>query len=509
MDAHAIDWNALGWFAGWVLAVVTLFVLGIRLPLIQTRVHGWQRLSPMLLMVVAFCIALLANLALSLHDAHFDLTRERLFTPAPAALEVVDRLQQPVKVTYFYRSDDPNAKRARDILEIMHRRNAYLTVHAVDPDKAPSLAANYGVKLYNAAVIEAAGRQVLVRGTDETEFAIGIERVLRKSVVGVCFAEGHGEYASQNFEFHTHLDSAVGHSHDDAGAGVIDTTRHGYGRLRRSLESLGYEVQTLSLANAAGVPPECQLVINAGPRTTYLPGETAALRTYLARGGAALLMVDLGFVLEPGLNRLLADLGVALPPAVVVDPHSHYGTDSEMVAVTAYPTHAITKDISYTFFPGIRPLQLEATRPTLKTLPLLLSSSSSHRRSVAEPAQRQVELTHPSSVATYAAGAQVLAATIEGQWSEVPGPALRAVVVGDADFASNSFYPYAANSDLILAMVRWLLREDTRPAIASRIPVPPVLMLTKPQRQAVFMGVEVVLPALVALLGAVVWWRRR
>ena len=180
-----------------------------------------------------------------------------------------------------------------------------------------------------------------------------------------------------------------------------------------------------------------------------------------------------------------------------------------MVAVTAYPTHAITKDISYTFFPGIRPLQLKATRPTLKTLPLILSSSNSHRRSVAEPAQRQVELARPSSATTGAAGAQVLAASIEGQWSEVPGPALRAVVVGDADFASNSFYPYAANSDLILAMVRWLLREDTRPAIASRIPVPPVLMLTKPQRQAVFMGVEVVLPALVALLGAVVWWRRR
>ena len=39
----------------------------------------------------------------------------------------------------------------------------------------------------------------------------------------------------------------------------------------------------------------------------------------------------------------------------------------------------------------------------------------------------------------------------------------RVVVVGDADFASNSFFPYMANSDLVLSMVRWLVREERSP----------------------------------------------
>ena len=41
----------------------------------------------------------------------------------------------------------------------------------------------------------------------------------------------------------------------------------------------------------------------------------------------------------------------------VVDPLSHYSTDAEMVAVTAYEQNPITRKSSMTFYPGIRPLQ--------------------------------------------------------------------------------------------------------------------------------------------------------
>ena len=83
------------------------------------------------------------------------------------------------------------------------------------------------------------------------------------------------------------------------------------------------------------------------------------------------------------------------------------------------------------------------------------------------------------------------------------------MVVGDGDFASNSFLPYMANSDLALAMVRWLVREERTPAVALRMPVPPLVLLTKSQMQRIFLVVEVLLPLGVVAVGAVVWWRRR
>ena len=94
-------------------------------------------------------------------------------------MAVVDELRTPVRIIYFYRSEDPIGQRARNILEVMGRRNPLLTVLTVDPDKQPELARREGVRLYNAAIVEAAGRRVLIQGTDEAEIAIGIQRVLR------------------------------------------------------------------------------------------------------------------------------------------------------------------------------------------------------------------------------------------------------------------------------------------------------------------------------------------
>jgi hypothetical protein len=86
---------------------------------------------------------------------------------------------------------------------------------------------------------------------------------------------------------------------------------------------------------------------------------------------------------------------------------------------------------------------------------------------------------------------------------------MRAVIVGDADFASNSFLPYLANGDLALATVRWLAREERATAVASRIPVPPMILLTGAQMRGIFLALVVLLPLCAFALGVRAWWRGR
>jgi hypothetical protein len=59
-----------------------------------------------------------------------------------------------------------------------------------------------------------------------------------------------------------------------------------------------------------------------------------------------------------------------------------------------------------------------------------------------------------------------------------------------------------------MAMVRWLVREERLTTVASRIPVPPMILLTGTQMQMVFLSVEVLLPLAVIAIGGFVWWRR-
>ena len=511
MEEHHLELGALLWAGGWLVAVVALFWAALRLPL-ETRLGRWRSwLYTAGVVVAALAACALANVALVLHDAHIDLTREKVYTPSPAAMRVIEEVDRPVTVTFFYRSQDAAARRARDILELMQRRNPLFKVSSVDPDKEPTLARTHGIRLYNAAMIEAEGRRVLVQSTDEAEIAIGVQRVLRRRVITVCFLEGHGELPMDHFEFHTHLEGVTDHSHGEASSQVVEMPGHGVGRLRRALEAQGYEARQLILAIRRDVPPDCTVVVAASPRTTFLPAESAALRDYLERGGSALLLFDLGFVPEPELARLLTDVGVRPEQQIVVDPLSHYLTDPEMVAVMGYDPHPITRSVSLTFYPGVRPLTLTAPSGDLRVVPLLTSSRDSYVRPLEPAHARAVEA--PAAGADGRApppvpGPRILGVAAEGMMAGALRP-LRAVVIGDGDFASNSFFPYMSNSDLLLAAVRWLAREESTAAVSSRIPVPPLILLTAAQSRAIFAGVVVLLPLAVVALGCIVWWRRR
>jgi gliding motility-associatede transport system auxiliary component len=519
MHKHALDLAALLWFAGWLLAIVVLFAAGLRLPLAIRLSSVWTRLYAVGCVAAGIGVWVLSNVAIVLNDTHIDLTREKIYTPSADALAVVDELKTPVRITYFYRSDDPVGRRTGDILGVMGRRNSLLSVVTVDPDKRPELARREGIRLYNAAVVESGGRRVLIQGTDEAQIAIGMQRVLRTRALTVCFLEGHGELAMDAFEFHTHLEGATDHSHGDASSHIIETTGHGVGRFRRALEAQGYATRKLILATTRAVPADCTLLVAANPRTTFLPAESTALRSYLTAGGSALLLFDLGFVPEPGLAQLLSDLGARLEQQVVIDPLSHYQTDPEMVAVTSYEPHPITRTISLTFFPGIRPLTMTQPASGVLTTPILQSTRDSYVRPVRPANTRTIESrsasadmdsaeTMPALTPIPEVRPRVLGIAAEG--TLVPGaPQLRAVVIGDGDFASNSFLPYMANSDLALAAVRWLAREEQGTAVRTRIPVPPMILLTAAQSRTIFASIVILLPLTVIGIGGLVWWSRR
>jgi hypothetical protein len=532
----ALDASAIAWFVGWLCALAVLLAAGARLPLqapgkgvrsaMIERLRGvaWQAL----VVVAALATAILANVALVLHDAQIDLTRDKTYTPSAQAQAVVDGLARPLTLTYFIRGQDPGAQRIRTVLDALARRNPLLTMRIIDPDRDPAQARAAGLRAANTAVLEADGRRLQIETTDENQLAIGIQRVLRREVVSVCFVEGHDELPMLNEEFHTHVDGVAGHSHDDAASAMVQTTGHGIGRLRRALEAQGYETQRIVLVTAPRVPSACRVVVLASPRTGLLPAEVDAIGRWLEAGGSLLAMIDLGYTPTVELRRLLGGLGLALPQQIVIDPLSHYATDAAMVAVTAYEPSPITRNLSMTFFPGARPIRLLPARPGLTVAPLVRSSRDSYVRAVAASGAERPDdgddagdgngeraASRPATAASAGARpdapeSRVLAVSVErGAGADGNGPGLRAIVVGDGDFASNSFLPYLANSDLALAMVRWLAREERIAVVPTRIPVPPMIALTQAQMKTLFIAVEVALPLAVVLLGGVVWWRRR
>lgn len=483
------------WFGSVLVALAVLIAAGLRVPIpaaAPTRIAVRVALS-----AAAIAAAILANVALYKHDVHFDLTREKAFTPSVEALRIVRDLDRDVELTYFYQGQNPAGRNAKAMVELMGRANARLKVRTVDPDQNPALANRMGIKLYNAAVLVADDQRIEVISTDDREIALGIVRLLRSDQRPVCFLAGQGEYDIDNFAFHTHLEGQHAHSHDAQGMSVVQMEQHGMGRLRRALEKLGYGVRKLVLATQGHVPEGCAALVQANPRTRHTAPEVAAIEAHLARGGSFLLLIEPDFEPDPTLVALLERAGVRIGDGVVVDPISHYFTDEQMIAITTYARHPATLGLALSFYPGARPLEAIATPNVRATV--LFSSSASSTLARAKPGVNKA-----------AGQARALAIVAEGGLD--PGAAtkpFRLAVVGDADFASNSFFPYLANADLALNLIAWLRGEERGPAMKPLVEVLPTLALTNAQMQGIFIVSVFVLPGLVALAGALVWWRRR
>src|SRR4029450_4779212 len=92
------------WFAGWLIAVAALFALGLRLPLLPRLRRLPALASTGAIVVATLGVPALANVALVLHDVHFDLTREGVFTPSKQAETVVDRLCQDEQLNYLFQT---------------------------------------------------------------------------------------------------------------------------------------------------------------------------------------------------------------------------------------------------------------------------------------------------------------------------------------------------------------------------------------------------------------------
>ncbi|MDR3467571.1 MAG: Gldg family protein [Xanthobacteraceae bacterium] len=486
------------WFAAVIGALVALFAFGIRLRL---PLSGLPRWLARFAIAGGACVAVLfANMALYRHDAHLDLTREEAFTPSLEAEQVVRDLHEPLELTYFYKKNDQSALAAMTTLRLLARLNPQLRLETVDTDQNPARANQLGVRVYNTAILRTSTRRVEVVSSDDHEIALGMLRAMRERDVVICFGTGHGEYQIDNFEHQTHFEGLGGRGERL----VVQMEDHGLGRLRRSLDKLGLLSRKVDLSAGRPVPDDCAVLVEVNPRSRFSPPETGLLRTYLARGGSFFLAIEPDYTVDESLRALMADAGVNFGDGYLVDPNGHYFTDDQMIAVSKYAPHPITQGLAMSIYPGARPVA--AVQPAGGGGPVdakVLFASTDSSYIVTEKGASKGDGEGEAK------GPEPLAVVAEGKLEPSQDKPFRLVAFGNAGFASNSFYPYLSNADMIINCLSWLSREEKAPVARPVVEDVPRVILTGRQAQGIFISTVLVLPGAVALLGGLVWWRRR
>src|SRR6266850_857120 len=485
-----------------------------------------QRRGELALYTLGLIGVLISTAYLSVQfPVRFDMTEARIYSLSPPTVEMLRRLEKPVHIVFFH---DPMMRETVEIYQLVARQTDKVTVEFYDPMLNPAQARMRGVEFAGTAIYESEGRRLQVNGPSETDIANGILRISQGKQQVVCFLDGHGEPDPFSLESHDHTEGDAGHSHG-LGTKLVQHERHGMAKARHGLETLNYVVEKISLLQGRNTLPRCAVLVVAGPKAALLPNEIKAIDRFLAEGGNAFFMLD-PFI-SSGLEPVLREFGVVLDDDIVIDVASHFWTDVSAPAVTDYNRHEVTRDLPLTFFPGVRSLSPTAERvPGTSVRPVINSSKQSHGQTNRERAEftpgkdKAGPLTlmvavdrRPEFVASTEAVIRKLRdepATSESSapnitTSVAPGIRSRVAVIGDSDFATNSFFHILGNGTLFLNTVNYLASQENLIGLEPRTYDVPRVNLTNRQMKGTFFLSIILIPALMALVGIAVWWRQR
>jgi ABC-type uncharacterized transport system involved in gliding motility auxiliary subunit len=430
----------------------------------------------------------------------WDLTEAKLYSLSPQTVTMLARVEKPVHIVFFH---DPLMRETVELYELVARQNRLISLELHDPMLNPAQARLSGVQFAGTAIMRSEGRSLQVHGGTEIDIANGILRVSQGITQVVCFLDGHSEANPFSAESHDHLEGAAGHSHGLGPQFVLHEV-HGIAKARHSLEAMNYSVEKISLLQNAEVPGRCAVLVVAGPKLALLPREIAALERFLGAGGKAMFMLE-PFV-RTGLEPLLARYGVVPDERMVIDEASHFWADPSAPAVTSYNHHLITRELPLTFFPGAQSLSPTRERtPGASVLPLVNSSKASWAQAHAGRIEfkKGRDIPGPNTLMLIATRRPVEAAP------DSVSAISRIVVVGDADFATNSFFHIMGNGKLFLNAVNYLAARDNLIGVEPRTRDLPRVQLTNRQMKATFVLSLLLLPGLLAAIGAAVWWKQR
>ncbi len=454
----------------------------------------------------------------ALYPKRFDLTASQEYSLAPETAAMLKTIDRPVHITFFH---DRGMRETVELYELFAAQNDKISVEFFDPTLNPAQAKLRGVQFAGTALLESEGRKLTVNGPTETDIANGILRVTQAKQQLACFLDGHGEPNPFSLESHDHMEGGAGHSHGIE-TKVVQHEQHGMAKARGALEALNYLVEKISLMNSGSDLSRCAVLIVAGPQSALLDVEVKAIDAFLDNGGKAMFMID-PFV-KTGLEPVIAKFGIVLTDDMVIDPASHFWADPSTPAISDYNPHEITSKLPQTFFPGARSLSPTSSPVPGVSVRQLVNTS---KKSFSNPDRMKVEFVEGKTrggpltlMATARINPQVVESAetlmrrLRGEEVEAAKPVVerkesRIVVVGDSDFATNSFYHLVGNGTLFMNAVNFLAARDNLIGLKPRTYDLPIVNMTNTQMKATFVLSIILIPLLMAALGVAVWWRRR
>lgn len=420
------------------------------------------------------CIALLAWLSTK-NILIKDFTSNNRLSLTQPSISLLEQMQSQIEIDVFVNRSDQIGQQVGQLLSRYQKIKSDIKINYISPEENPDLVRENNIRFPAEMLIKYQGKTEHLEKPTEQSITNSMSILLRGKDRWLVFLSGHGE-------------------RDAAGNANFDL-----GNFTKKLKARGLNTQSLNLIETKTIPDNTSVLIIADPKVDPFPEELNLIKNYIEKGGNVLWMT------EPSQREIFSELAklfdVKFLQGIIVDTvgQSLNITQPDLIPIIKYSDHAITKGFKLTtLFPQV--VALESNKSSRwNNFPIIYSSEQSW--SETSVIQDQINYDQESE--------KLGPLTIAMALTPVFDINQRIMIIGDSDFLSNSYLGNGGNLDLGVRMINWLTADDQLISIPTRPATDLDFELSKKTSAIFGLGFLIILPLLFALIGIIIWWRRR
>jgi ABC-type uncharacterized transport system involved in gliding motility auxiliary subunit len=423
------------------------------------------------------------------NDKRWDLTEDQTNSLAPETLAALKKLAEPVSVEAYYTSRSSTDSTRLLLENYVRNSDGKFSFEFIDPEADPIAAQNAGITQDGTILLKMGERKQQVTFADEQRLTSALVKLISGETKIVYFLTGHGEK-----------------SPDDSG----ETS---YSTAKTKLQAKNYSVKMLNLLTDSAIPEDADALIIAGPTDPILAGEMELIAAYLDNGGAAIIMEEptvltkMGGSVDVVTDYLSQAWGIKLGNDIILDPNGQQLVQQALIAVGgAFASHAIVPaelQSQIFLFQGARSVGVSESTGSSTQVEVIKTGDQAWAET--DLAALNEGTINPDEGVDIIGSVPIV---VTGMNTATNG---RVVVVGDSDFASNTFQAAYGNPDLFINMVDWVVGQESLIDLTPKSTTTRTLNLPAVPYFTGFMYLIaiVLIPGAILVAGIVVFIRRR
>lgn len=455
-------------------------------------------------MTIFTCILLafiiLINLGIEKLNFTKDLTKNKLFSLSEQTKNIIKSNKNDVTIYAFYETGKENTT-VSAVLNQYKSTSKNIKIEYTDPTKYPEKVQKYSnenVKVETGSLVVENGSKFKV--LDQSSFvnydysdsasptaeSIAIEQSITSAILYVSSGKSTKVYALQ------------GHGEDSVSE-----------QISKQFELENYNISPLNLSVKDTKFEEGSILLVISPKRDLSPIETDEIKKYLTNGGRAIFLMDLIEADLPNFQNVFNYYGVAMQKAITVETNSQYISRNPLYLLPQQKDHEIMNSLINNDYrvliPGCQSIKILDNKKDSLTIDTLLTTTKDSWGKV------DLKTNTLDKEKNDIAGPLNIALAITDKAKDSNKKDTKLVIVSNASFIKSQISSLTSNANLDFFMnsVNWVQDKKDNLAIRPKPIDVTNIEISEFARLAYSGLVVIIVPAIIVIIGIIVWIKRR